>query len=388
MNRSGLVTARYAVATGVLGLALLFIAPIVSSQSASSGLATPAFCDNFNQGPAAARGRGGDLDSTKWSAARLAPTDFSGFGPVANPVETAPVPPCKASLNASSVYPNNDTLICDASGTRSPQLMTAVVAQNYGNNSYLIRQPFDFTNRTGKIVFDVDAATMGPLAGYIEIDVTEDPSPAPTFQEYQNFEAGPVPRNGLMMKWLDTCGNPGGTSVTLNNTMVYTNYSAAIISPTFTVWGADCVRTRQGALNHFEINVSRQHVDVYGSDYSTDNGQSYPNLRRIYSADLNLAFQRGYVHIAARNHATKKYGYGDDWVFHWDNIGFDGPVIPAGRAYEIPDNNTAGNYSNYGNAAIMNLGYLLLDGTTGKPAGVYDPVNRLPAFQIQNVNIS
>jgi hypothetical protein len=31
---------------------------------------------------------------------------------------------------------------------------------------------------------------------------------------------------------------------------------------------------------------------------------------------------------------------------------------------------------------------MLLDGTSGKPAGIYDPVNRLSPFQFQGVNVS
>ncbi|MEJ0099070.1 MAG: hypothetical protein WDO12_04730 [Pseudomonadota bacterium] len=38
---------------------------------------------------------------------------------------------------------------------------------------------------------------------------------------------------------------------------------------------------------------------------------------------------------------------------------------------------------------VMNLGYQLQDGTTsGKPAGIYDPVNRIPSLQFKNVNTS
>jgi hypothetical protein len=351
------------------------------AASASCGLANAAFCDTFDEGPAAARGRGGDLDPAKWSAARLAPSDLSGFGPVANPVIAAPIPPCKASFSATSVYPPDDTLICDPGGARSAQLMTAIAIQNYGNNSYMIRQPFDFANRTGRIVFDVDAVSLASLATYVEIDLTEDPIPAPTFREFQNFEAGPVPRNGLMMKWSDNCVSNGG-SITLGNILVYTNYAPSTPAP---VGGTACVTTKQGSMNHFEIQVSRQHLDIYGSDYSTDNGQSFPTLRRMYSADLSLVFTRGYVHVSARNHATIKYGFGPDGVYHWDNIGFDGPVVSGGRAYEIPDNTTAGTYNSQ---SIRNLGYMLLDGSTGKPAGIYDPVNRLSPFQFQGVDVS
>ena len=83
--------------------------------------------------------------------------------------------------------------------------MTAIAIQNYGNISYMIRQPFDFANRTGRIVFDVDAFSPNGLATYVEVDLVEDPVPAPPFGAVPYFEAGPVPRNGLMMKWSDNC---------------------------------------------------------------------------------------------------------------------------------------------------------------------------------------
>lgn len=386
-RHSGLrsVPAAAVFALGVLGFAVLLGFAPGQATGANCGLTSPAFCDNFDQGPSVVRGRAGDLNPSKWSAARLAPSDF--FGPVVNPVIAAPIPPCKASFPQASVYPNDDTLICDPSSSRSAQLMTAVAIQNYGNNSYLIRQPFDFANRIGKIVFDVDAVSASNLAAYVEIDLTEDPVPAPTFREFDNFEPGPVPRNGLMMKWSDNCGS-STNAIGLGNVLVYTNYLSTTLAPTFTVNGAGCPRTRQGFLNHFEIQVSQQHIDIYGSDYSTNDGQTFPNFRKIYSADLNLPFTRGYVHVAARNHATQKYGFGPAWIYHWDNVGFDGPIVSNWRSYEIPDNNTAGTNPAAGNSAIRNLGYRLLDGTNGQPAGIYDPVNRLGPFQFQGVDLS
>ena len=60
-------------------------------------------------------------------------------------------------------------------------------------------------------------------------------------------------------------------------------------------------------------------------------------------------------------------------------------MISGQRAYEIPDNTTAGTYNSQ---SIRNLGYMLLDGTSGKPAGIYDPVNRLSPFQFQGVDVS
>ena len=107
------------------------------------------------------------------------------------------IPQCRAGITQTSVFPPNDTLICDPSGAKSAQLMTAVSMQNYGVNSYMVRQPFDFASRTGKIDFDVDAVAYSAHRGYIEIELTQDPDPATTFREFQNYEVGPVPRNGL-----------------------------------------------------------------------------------------------------------------------------------------------------------------------------------------------
>lgn len=365
--------------------------PTQISGGPGCGLTQAAFCETFDEGASETQGRGGDLDPKKWTLARLAPPDLSGFGPVADPVRIGPIPVCKSSLSQGSVYPPYDTLICDPDANGNRQLMTAAVVQNYGNNSYMIEQPFDFAGRTGKIVFDVEAYYQAGLGAYPAIDITEDPVPAPTFQEFHNFEAGPIPRNGVMLKIADGCNTSSngsyGSMARLANLVVYDNYLMTIVTPSFQVADAECMNVKQGFLNHIEIDISQTHIDVYGSDYSAD-GINFPASRLIYSADISVPFSRGYIHMAARNHATIKYGYGPDGTIHWDNIGFDGPVVPASRFYEVADNSTMGTYSNYEGAAIMNLGYLLRDGTTGAPAGMYDPIILLPPLQIQAVSIT
>src|SRR5262245_6062463 len=56
------------------------------TSSANCSLSTPAFCETFNQGPSAVRGRGGDLDPSKWSTARLSGEIGSSGQGTANPV--------------------------------------------------------------------------------------------------------------------------------------------------------------------------------------------------------------------------------------------------------------------------------------------------------------
>ena len=116
-------------------------------------------------------------------------------------------------------------------------------------------------------------------------------------------------------------------------------------------------------LNRFEVQVSQSRIDVFGADFSTDNGQTFSNNKLLYSANISLPFTRGYVHFNPRNHASVKYGFGPDVIFHWDNIEYDGPVIAAPRAYEIPDNTVV---TSHNGSQVQNLGYQLYDGTTGK----------------------
>jgi hypothetical protein len=355
--------------------------PSTFVASANCNLSAPAFCDTFNEGPSAIRGRGGDLDPSKWATARLSgQIGLSGAG-TANPVLVAPIPQCRAGITQTAVFPPNDTLICDPNGTQSSQLMTAVSIQNYGVNSYMARQPFDFGGRTGKIDFDVDAVDQA-LGGFIEIELTEDPSPATTFREFHNFEVGPVPRNGLTLRFAGFSECP--SAVAPLNTFTYNNYVGTIVTPTFN-HSNGCAKVSRGLLSHFEVQVSQSHIDIYGSDFSPDNGQTFFNYKLLYSANINLPFTRGYVHFNSKNHATVKYGFGPDVVFHWDNIGFDGPVISAPRAYEIPDNTTV---TTYNGAQAQNLGYQLLDATTGKPPGIYSPSIKINSLTFQNVNTS
>lgn len=361
--------------------ARLTTSPATFVASDNCNLSAPAFCDTFNQGPSAIRGRGGDLDPSKWATARLSGEIGSSGAGTANPVPVAPIPQCRAGMSQTSAFPPYDTLICDPNGTQSAQLMTAVSIQNYGVNSYMARQPFDFAGRTGRIDFDVDAVDQGG-GGFIEIEVTEDPSPATTFREIQNFEVGPVPRNGLTLRFSSFAECPN--AVAPLNTFVYNNYVGTIVRPTFN-HSNGCAKVSRGSLNHFEVQVSQSHIDVYGSDFSTDNGRTFSNYKLLYSANLDLPFTRGYVHFNSKNHATVKYGFGPDVVFHWDNIGFDGPVISAPRAYEIPDNTTV---TTYHGPQEQNLGYQLLDATTGKLPGIYSPSTKIDSLTFQNVNTS
>jgi hypothetical protein len=194
----------------------------VVSGAPGCGLPSAAFCDTFDA-PSPTPGRAGELDAFFWSGSRHTGTGicavslptcgaFSiGQATLAQPpaLDGGTMPPaCRVGL-PSQVFPDHDTLVCDPSpDIGSRYLQVAVAAQNYGENSYRIRQPFDFAGRMGKIVFDAEGFTIGGLWGWVSIEVTEDPIPTPSFSlgytamaPYSNDEGAPLPKNGVEIQF-------------------------------------------------------------------------------------------------------------------------------------------------------------------------------------------
>ena len=147
-------------------------------------------------------GRAGELDPARWSAVRSAGIDTAFGGGIGK----AELPQCRPGLTGALVLPDGDTVICDPTATiPTRHLLTATAAQNYGLNTYRIRQPFDFAGRTGTIKLDVDL-TNGGLHGWPAIAIAEDPSPTPSF----DFpERGSGPRNGFEIEFMTGwCNTP------------------------------------------------------------------------------------------------------------------------------------------------------------------------------------
>lgn len=302
------------------------------------------FCEPFDQ-PTQTLGRAGDLDPTRWTTGRNNPqvvTGVDAWGTLA-----APVPACRAARPAVSVFPPFDAQVCD-----NGQLLTAVAFQNYGLLSLRARQPFDFAGRTGRIVFDMDMPLLGVGATWTSLTITPDPVNGPNDSIY--IEHAQVAPTALVLTFNnDTplCGGGGRNSV--RNILTYTNY---LETDTPISYGPVCVNVAQGQLNHIEVQLSQSHVDVFASDASTDGGRSFPNFQKIAGADLNLAFTRGYIHLGTHNHATMKYFNLPDGYNTWDNVGFDGPLVPPAREYDVPDALT------FSSPGAMNVGYKLRDG--------------------------
>src|SRR5882724_2839229 len=335
------------------------------------GLASAAFCDGFDA-PAKIQGRGGEIDSSRWSVARLSPLGPTAMG-AAFPIGAAKLPPCRDGSPAL-VWPPNDTLVCDPNpDLKNSHLMVAVAAQNYGENSYRVRQPFDFAGRTGKIVFDAQGYST---LGWVSIEVTEDPIPNPSYAVFVNDEGGIIPKNGFEVQFSQTCGQGGVPTVFGMRTFhEFHDYADNVQSRD----SFDCPKAKKGALNHFEITVAQSKVEVFVTPFSPD-GVSFDEPKLMFSTATSLPFTRGYVHITVHNHATLKYSTGtwagvsgetdlDAWIARLDNVGFDGPILSDTREYEAPEALTpaATPYDDPSNPSKkgVNIGYLAPDVAMG-----------------------
>lgn len=322
-----------------------------------------AFCDSFDAA-SATKGRAGELDPLKWSAARQQPQAPTG-GNIAIGITAATLPACRSGL-ATTVFPDGDTVICDpTTAIRSNHLLMAAAAQNYGQNSYRIRQPFDFAGRTGKIVFDAEARTI-QLLGWISLEVSEDPTPGPSFalgvENTANDEGSVVPRNAFELQFQNNC-NSKGDAVGLRSLLIVKNYVQTEVSvgePPV------CIKTKEGHLNHIEVAVSQSRIEIFATPYSED-GSKWEAPVLLFGADVSLPFSRAYVNITAHNHATKKYSEPplDAWLARWDNVAFDGPVITGDREYEIPDSLVPSKQP-FGTEQVKTIAYLVAE-STGAP---------------------
>jgi hypothetical protein len=294
------------------------------------GFDAPAFCDTFEGGPSPG-GRAGELDDAHWSALRGGPWDHPNLEE-AFKIGPSLIPACRSGLPAL-VLPDSDALICDPVATvPTRHLLTATAAQNYGLNTYRIRQPFDFAGRTGVVKLDMSLINNG-LGGWPAIVIAEDPSPAPSF-DWE--ERGSGPRNGVSIEFNGGwCNTPHTVEVGL---FTFRDYVQTAARPSFDC-GTPYAKTLPEALNHVEVYLTQKHLEVWASDASSD-GETFSGFKKLLETDLELPFDRGYITLAVRNHATMKYWVGSAWSVRWDNIGFDGPVIGGLREYSVSDSLT------------------------------------------------
>jgi hypothetical protein len=341
-----------------VGPAVSSLAPCAPAQTGCvfANGAPPAFCDTFGA-PAGTGNRSGDLNGAVWGVSRL--TGFQNFSSPANGWGTSSLNPCG---EASTAAPH-DVQVCNGEVHDS--------VNDEGNVTSLAmypKQPFDFANRTGRIVFDVSNDSAGGHTTWPELWVTDQPVPTP-FAHLGSLLS--LPRNGFGVRFAACTNNlvcsPDGTSsgsVGVDSAIVVNNYVANdnAASGNLALNGLDSVsEPAPGQLNHYEVDVSQNQIDVYGTDAFVP-GQARPPLKHLaVIPNAGLTFTRGLVWIEDAHYNANKicefqpgYACQRNHTFSWGNFGFDGPVLPQDRAFDVPDNNAPSSA-----AAETDLGYYI-----------------------------
>ena len=343
---------------------LLFLAVIIATATASAadstcGLANAAFCETFDA-PAGIGNRSGDLNGTLWGVSRqIGGTNF-GQGQYYDASPTT-MELCGQSVQ---VQPPHDVAICNG------QLVEAQTDQ-HGVTSLAMypKQPFDIAGRTGTITFDVSDDSHGNHRAWPELWYTDQPVPAP-FVHFSSLQS--VPKNGFGVRFAAYCppnvpgcgvrficpDEPADVGViTVDSAVVINNYVSNdsftdVAAGPISVTPVDCVKASSGPgdMNRFQLKVSQNEIDVYGSDAGT----IAPLKKIAVITNMSLTLTRGLIWLEDVHYNGDKDGPDQGThTFTWDNVGFDGPILPRDLTFDVLDALTP--IAGYPN--LLNLGW-------------------------------
>jgi len=280
-----------------------------------------AFCDTFQT--IVGGGREGDLDPAKWSFTRATQATNPNAGLVNNYLPFL----AEFCTQRQVRLAPNDSFICGEQFGESNHWMEGMADDgSYVLNSLRARQPFDFAGRTGNVVWDVDAKTEGSHSFWPEIWITDEPVQGP-HEDHPGTHM--YPRNGVALVFdADWCGGQGQTMNALRTIEVFSNYQ---ISQYYDV-RSPCFSTQTDMANHFQLKISSTNIAVWASDAG---GSRFREIANVATQPLPLT--RGYLSVQHSQYAAGKFGSTDTMTYHWHAIGFDGPVLPPDRGYEVLD---------------------------------------------------
>jgi hypothetical protein len=316
-------------------------------KSGDCGLQQPAFCDMFDT--PAPGGRGGDLDETRWSVARVNQKVNSSQGELVSwPATTLSA----CGKLTEGVFPAQDVIMCQHPDTGRMQLTSAFDdAEGPVFQSFRVLQPFDFAGRVGRISVDIDAKTQTPggHGWWWELVIADEPVPVP----YQEFISHALMARKALVIEFEGISSFDGSSNELSHVFVEDGYKYA---HEFTREQASGVpfETAEEVLNHLEILISEDSLEVYATDL--DDASTFRKVAHIDG--LGLTFTRGYVSLQHSQYNAEKGGLDRFVTYHIGALGFDGPVLQRARSYQVPEALVPGITSD-----VKNLGYLLDDDT-------------------------
>lgn len=299
------------------------------------------FCDTFDVVNPGIASRTGALDPEVWGVSRTTGWVNSGVGFYNGWTLNTTLVSCTGDI---TVTPPNDIIICNGQVREAvddnPSAVfdagTVVILAMYP------KQPFDFAGRTGTVSFDVSDDSGGSHSAWPEFWMSTLPVPAP-FAHFGSWHAYPQFGFGIRFDgFIDSTGTPatcpqGDTYTGVGGAILVNNYVG--IDTDFDdglgimfVQGHDCVAKSSGPgdMNHFEIRVSLNQIDVYGTDAGVT--PTAANIRHLATIQTNqggftdLGFTRGLVWIDdVHYNGDKAVPSQRTHTFSWDNVAFDGP---------------------------------------------------------------
>jgi hypothetical protein len=332
---------------GVVGDCWLGRSPVVVVKAQGSTCTlqratTPlAFCETFDAPAGNPVTRTGDLNPVIWGVSRT--IGNVNFGQ--QQYNAAPATLLVGCTGTTTVRSPNDVMICNGQLREATNDAGGVTAL-----AMYPKQPFDFAGRTGVVGFDVSNDSHGTHATWPEFWMTDKPVPAP-FAHFDSWKA--LPQFGFGVRFAgftdsngqETTCPEGNGYVGVDSAIVVNDYvgNDTASKGTLVVKGLDCVKqaTSVGQLNHYEIGVSQNQIDVYG----TDAGKVKPLKHLATIAKANLGFTRGLiwindVHYNADKASNDPSRSQRQHTFAWDNVAFDGPLTYHDLSYDAPDNTT------------------------------------------------
>jgi hypothetical protein len=317
------------------------------------------FCDTFDA-PAGIGNRAGDLNGNVWGVSRAMGSGVNFGQQDYNLWNSTLIRKCDGTM--PRVNAPHDVIICNG------QLREASNDNNSGvfdagdvtSLAMYPKQPFDYTGRTGTVSFDVSNDTAGSHAAWPEFWLSDLPVPDP-FNHFDSWQSLPPNGFGIRLHAESPVGQwgvcPNGNNLdkvrwTAASAVVIRNY---VLDDTdgfgqrssMNVKPLDCVIAANGPgqMNHVEIRVSQNQIDVYATDAGV--APSPTTLKHIaVVTNANLSVTRGLIWLADVHYNADK---GDstrpsqrEHTFAWDNVAFDGPFVYRDFSYDALDNTVPG----------------------------------------------
>lgn len=352
-------------------------AGVVSGACTYSQAVTPAFCETFDSPYTGTKTQTGDLDPVLWGVSRRFVFGSPPYYDAITPSHNA----CSGGGTTGNVYTGDPNSTYFGPATPPPldaRICNGIYVSSNNDGGIDVsaldaypKQPFNFANRTGTVVFDVTADSAGSHAAWPEFWITDEPIPGMVrcITTCPNTTHG---ENSIGFSLAGGQANSTDTGVdiiSITKGGVYqdipmTTYNT-IKKGCLANHSYQCPKTQ---MNHIEVRVSTTRIDIYG----TDGGST--TLKHMAGADIpgGLSFSQGLVWIndvhynARKQNEPNATGTQYDHSFGWDNLGFDGPKTYRDLGYDVPMSMSSSGLNGHGEQ-MVNIGYPINNGSITWP---------------------